>query len=163
MTRLRLLMAALLGAVIALGATFTVQAFGAGSSGPTIVYGCITHGQKLAKVGLTAPTCGPLATPVQLNSYPENANSMPQCTGIPRYGIDLSGCELKGSNLSGVNLSLANLSNADLTGVNFTNSELNGADLSGANLTAVTWSDTTCPDETNSNNDVGGTCLNNLG
>jgi uncharacterized protein YjbI with pentapeptide repeats len=155
-------MATLLGAVIALGATFTVQAFATGSSGPTIVYGCITTNHTLTKVGLTAPKCGSLATPVQLNSYAENANGMPQCTGIPHYGIDLSGCELKGSSLSGVNLSLANLSNADLTGVNFTNTELNGADLTGANLTAVTWSNTTCPDQTNSNND-GGTCINNLG
>lgn len=54
------------------------------------------------------------------------------------------------------------LSNADLAGVNFTNTELNGANLTGANLTAVSWVNTTCPDQTNSDND-GGTCVNNLG
>jgi hypothetical protein len=162
MGRLRLFMAALLGAVIALGATFTVQAFGTGSSGPTIVYGCITKNHTLTQVGLTAPTCGSQTTPVQLNSYPENANAMPQCTGVPHYGADFSGCELKGANLSEANLSLINLSNADLAGVNFTNTELNGANLTGANLTAVSWVNTTCPDQTNSNND-GGTCVNDLG
>lgn len=160
MTNLRLSMAALVGAVVALGATFSVQAFGQGSSGPTTIYGCIKAG-TLIKVGTTAPSCGPKTTPVQINSYSDNANGMPQCTGIPHYGIDLSGCELKGANLSGDNLSLANLSDADLTGVDFTNTELNGANLSGAMLTAVTWSNTTCPDQTNSNND-GGTCINNL-
>lgn len=126
-----------LGCCNRLGATLTVEAFARGPSGPTIVYGCITHNQKLAKVGLTAPTCGPLATPVQLNSYPDNANGLPQCTGVPHYGADFSGCELKGANLSDANLSLINLSNADLAGVNFTNTELNGANLTGANLTAV--------------------------
>jgi uncharacterized protein YjbI with pentapeptide repeats len=69
---------------------------------------------------------------------------------------------LKGANLSDANLSLINLSNADLAGVNFTNTELNGPNLTGANLTAVSWVNTTCPDQTNSNND-GGTCVNNLG
>ena len=50
----------------------------------------------------------------------------------------------------------ANLSYSDLTGA-----DLAGADLAGANL-GVIWSDTTCPDGTNSNND-GDTCVNNLG
>lgn len=45
----------------------------------------------------------------------------------------------------------ANLANANLSGDNFT----------GANLTGVTWSDTLCPDGTNSDND-GDTCVNNL-
>ena len=161
MTKLRLLIAALVGAVMALGATFSVQAFGEGSSGPTTIYGCIKAG-ALIKVGTTAPTCGPKTTPVQINSYPDNANGMPQCTGIPHYGIDLSGCDLTGANLSGVNLSQANLTNANLTGVTFVNSYLNGADLSGATLTDINWSNTTCPDQTNANND-GGTCVNNLG
>ena len=43
--------------------------------------------------------------------------------------------------------------------------DLTGADLTGANLhradlTGVIWSNTTCPDGTNSNND-GGTCAKN--
>ena len=65
-------------------------------------------------------------------------------------------------NLSAINLSQANLSNANLTGVSFVNTYLDGADLSGATLIYINWSNTTCPDETNANND-GGTCVNNLG
>jgi hypothetical protein len=34
--------------------------------------------------------------------------------------------------------------------------------LTSARLSRVTWSNTTCPDNTNSDND-GGTCVNNLG
>jgi uncharacterized protein YjbI with pentapeptide repeats len=48
------------------------------------------------------------------------------------------------------------LSGATLTGANLT-----GAQLSGADLTDAIWSNTICPDRTNSNND-GGTCANNL-
>jgi uncharacterized protein YjbI with pentapeptide repeats len=50
---------------------------------------------------------------------------------------------------------------ANLADANFTNDNLTGADLTGANLTGVTWSNTTCPDGTNSNTD-GDTCNNNL-
>jgi uncharacterized protein YjbI with pentapeptide repeats len=56
----------------------------------------------------------------------------------------------------------ANLTNADLSGANLTNADLDGADVTGASFTNVTWSNTTCPDGTNSNND-GDTCVNNLG
>ena len=56
----------------------------------------------------------------------------------------------------------ANLTDADLSGANLTNADLNGANVTGANLTDVIWSNTTCPDGTNSNND-GDTCVNNLG
>lgn len=60
------------------------------------------------------------------------------------------------------NLTDAALAGADLSGFNLTDVNLTGADLSGANLTDVTWSNTTCPDGTNSNND-GDTCVNTLG
>ena len=39
--------------------------------------------------------------------------------------------------------------------------ELTDADLTGADLVVVTWNDTTCPDETNSD-DNGNTCVNNI-
>ena len=79
---------------------------------------------------------------------------------------NLSGSSLQGSNLmnadlSGANLSGANLSGTNLKGVNFTNAILDGASLSGANLNGAIWSNTICPDGTNSNSD-GGTCVNNL-
>jgi uncharacterized protein YjbI with pentapeptide repeats len=74
------------------------------------------------------------------------------------YYANLSGAELANADLTGATMDNTNLSDADLT----------GADLSGAivtsrtDLTGVTWSDTTCPDGTNSDND-GSTCVNNLG
>ena len=61
----------------------------------------------------------------------------------------------------GACLTGAALNGADLTGANLTGTNLTDSDLSGATLTAVIWSNTTCPDGTNSNSD-GGTCVNHL-
>jgi uncharacterized protein YjbI with pentapeptide repeats len=82
-------------------------------------------------------------------------------SGANFAGSNLQGDNLQNGNFSGAdfqgdNLSGANLQNADLSGAN-----LKGANLQGANLKNVTWSNTTCPDGTNSNAD-GGTCVNNL-
>jgi uncharacterized protein YjbI with pentapeptide repeats len=57
-------------------------------------------------------------------------------------GASLLGAHLQGANLNGVNLSSANLS---------------GADLTGANLNHVIWSNTICPNGSNSDTN-GGTC-----
>jgi uncharacterized protein YjbI with pentapeptide repeats len=70
---------------------------------------------------------------------------------------NLTKADFYGANLAGTDLADANLTSADLTFANLT-----GANLSSANLTAVIWSDTICPDGSNSNND-GDTCINNLG
>jgi Pentapeptide repeats (8 copies) len=56
-----------------------------------------------------------------------------------------SAVELRGANLERASLVGADLSNADLTGA-----DLKGATLTGAKLDGVTWSDTVCPDGTNS-------------
>lgn len=85
---------------------------------------------------------------------------------------DLSGATLTQANLSGANLNSANLSGADLTGANLQGANLKGANLTGANLSGatgmasanlngVTWSNTTCPDGSNSTTD-GGSCLGHL-
>ena len=92
---------------------------------------------------------------------------------------DMSGANLTGAwmygggNWMGVDLSYADLTNAmmydlDLRGANLTGADLTGADLAylntsygPADLTGVTWSNTTCPDGTNSDNS-GNTCVNNL-
>jgi uncharacterized protein YjbI with pentapeptide repeats len=52
---------------------------------------------------------------------------------------------------------------ADLTGAQFVDgTDLTGASLSDADVAAVaSWSDTMCPDGTNSDNDAN-TCANNL-
>jgi|GEM_PF-6301217 len=85
--------------------------------------------------------------------------------------IDFSGANLdqvNGSNSSftndnfaGANFTKANFSNANFSGSNFTNANLKQANFSGTNITNVTWSNTICPDGTNSNND-GNTCVGHL-
>lgn len=82
-------------------------------------------------------------------------------------GADLNSADLSAADLTGADLDQATLTGADLAGATLTdadlaNANLTGADLDGATLTGVIWSDTTCPDGTNSNSD-GGTCLNDLG
>ncbi len=91
-------------------------------------------------------------------------------------GLDLSGLDLQGAvfglsnltdaNLSGSNLEStsfggANLTGANLTGVDLTLANLVGSDVTGADFTGATWSSTTCPDGSKSDQD-GGTCINNL-
>jgi uncharacterized protein YjbI with pentapeptide repeats len=85
--------------------------------------------------------------------------------------VDLSGADLADADLSGALLSAANLSGADLSGADLTDADLGprtlegeecsaqawGADLTDAHLANVTWSNTICPDGTNSD-DHGETC-----
>jgi hypothetical protein len=92
--------------------------------------------------------------------------------GDKMNGAFLKGIDLAGASLQGVNLRGADLSNADATDARFRctnleradaeNANLTGAALQGANLHDVLWSNTTCPDGTNSNAD-GGTCAGHLG
>jgi alpha-tubulin suppressor-like RCC1 family protein len=76
-------------------------------------------------------------------------------------GANLSNANLNGADLSGADLSGADLSGANLNGANLSGADLNGVDVAGANFNKVTWSNTTCPDGTNSNAD-GGTCTAHL-
>ena len=94
-------------------------------------------------------------------------------TNADLSGLDLSGVDLAGALVDGTNLSNANLTGANLTGANLHQDNLSGANLTNADLlgvypdvrtstfTGATWSNTTCRDGTNSDND-GGTCINNL-
>ena len=95
-----------------------------------------------------------------------------------RYS-DMSGVNLTNAWIYGggdwlmVNLSYADLTNAMMYDLDLRYANLTGADLTGAalaylntsygpaDLTGVTWSNTTCPDGTNSDNN-GNTCMNNL-
>ena len=111
--------------------------------------------------------------------------------GEPPFHADFVGVELRNadlryltvdyvfwrfSNLSGANFSHSTIYNTDfmdtdLQGVNFEHasllnvefyhSDLSGADLSVLSHNGVTWTDTICPDGTNSD-DNGGTCWNNI-
>ena len=70
---------------------------------------------------------------------------------------NLRDASLVDAGLAGADLFEADMTSADLTGANLT-----GANLDDANLTNVTWSNTACPDGTNSDAD-GDTCVNDLG
>jgi hypothetical protein len=87
-------------------------------------------------------------------------------------GVNFTAANLSGADLTNANLSSAILVDATLTNANLTQANLKGADLTQANLTGaqgmtsaslsgVVWNKTTCPDNTQSDQD-GGTCLNNL-
>jgi uncharacterized protein YjbI with pentapeptide repeats len=108
--------------------------------------------------------------------------------GMSLAGASLTGANLTNATFSGANLTGANLSNSNFMGsTNFTNANLRGANLSNSNfkgdtftganlsgsnlmgatglktatLTNVIWSNTACPDGTNSNSD-GGTCMGHV-
>ena len=76
-------------------------------------------------------------------------------------GRDLTDVNLKGANLVRANLTGANLKNTNLKGANLANANLTGARLKGTNVKDVIWSNTICPDGTNSDNN-GGTCVKHL-
>jgi virginiamycin B lyase len=82
--------------------------------------------------------------------------------GANLEGANLNGAQLQGyAFLDGANLQGSNLHGADLMGADLSRADLTGANLHGATLTGVKWSNTTCPDGTDSDND-GGTCANDL-
>jgi hypothetical protein len=82
-------------------------------------------------------------------------------TGTTLVGADLTGGYLIDSNLTGADLTDAVLSAATVTGANLTDADLTGSSLGGAHsVGGDIWSNTTCPDGTNSDGD-GGTCVNN--
>jgi hypothetical protein len=82
-------------------------------------------------------------------------------SGANLRGADLSTANLNKTVLSGANLSGANLNGANLNGADLTNVDLSGATTVGTNFNKVTWSNTTCPDGTNSDNNAG-TCIGHL-
>jgi hypothetical protein len=65
--------------------------------------------------------------------------------------------DLRNARLTGTYLRDVNLRNARLDGADFTGADLTGADLEGASLIGVVWSNTICPDGTDSNANKG-TC-----
>ena len=89
-------------------------------------------------------------------------------SGAYLYQAHLTDANLNGATLAHVWLGGANLTGADLTGADLTDAEMTDAEMIGAQmtngttLTGITWSNTSCPDGTNSDSDDG-TCVNNLG
>jgi len=77
---------------------------------------------------------------------------------------DLSAASLDSANLTDADLQDATLGITDFSDANLTDASLAGATYPGMytpTFTGTTWSNTICPDGTNSNDD-GGTCVNNL-
>jgi len=83
--------------------------------------------------------------------------------GLNLTGADFSGLNLLGATFQHANLTSANLTKANLTGVDFTSANLTQADLDGAKVsstvwTGTVWSDTICPNGTNSDSYAHGRC-----
>jgi len=117
--------------------------------------GCELAGANLSAVGM--PSAQFVETDLQYADL-ENAN----VANDNFTGANLSHARLV--NLDGLappGPSDANFANATLTEANLANANLSGDNFTGANLTGVTWSNTLCPDGTNSDN-VGDTCVGHL-
>jgi hypothetical protein len=76
-------------------------------------------------------------------------------------GAQLAGAFLPGASLKGASLRGADAQGADFAGDDLTNANLENAQVDGASFNDVTWSNTTCPDGSNSSHD-GGTCAGHL-
>ena len=77
--------------------------------------------------------------------------------GADLHNADLRGTSFAAARFVGANLRYARLNNVDLSRADLTGSTLGHA----TGLSSVTWSDTTCPDGTNSDAN-GGTCVGHL-
>jgi hypothetical protein len=133
MSKLRLLVAGVVGAVLALGISYGVESFAQGSGSVTTLYACLGTAGKPLKVKTSPLTCAAGNTQVSWYSYPPSASGTPQCTGYPHVGIDLSGCDLQGADFGEADLSNATLVGANLADTNFKGAN-SSANLSGANL-----------------------------
>jgi len=88
-----------------------------------------------------------------------NNYSGANCVANDLSGAQLFNANFSWSNLSYANLSGANLINANLTGANLTGADLDGATMFNANVSGVTWSNTICPDGSNSSTNTSDTCI----
>jgi carbonic anhydrase/acetyltransferase-like protein (isoleucine patch superfamily) len=135
----------------------------------------VSVGATLIGVGVDRLTKSPVSSPGTTTTNPWIPITVNGCIVEPNAdcpnanlsNYDLAGADLTHANLSGANLSYDYFSVANLSGANLTNANMNGDELWSPNgqtlsdVASVTWSNTTCPDDTNSNND-NGTCANNL-
>jgi uncharacterized protein YjbI with pentapeptide repeats len=81
-------------------------------------------------------------------------------TGTTITDTSFSDSDLTNADMTGIiDANNSEFGNTNLTNVNFTNANLTGATQMGtANVTGAIWSNTTCPDGTNSNSN-GNTCV----
>jgi hypothetical protein len=124
---------------------------------PVLCTGCYLpgidlHGANLVKAQFGPDGGGPSSLPLAI------------LINADLTGANLSDAFLNHAFLTGANLSNATLAGADVFSSNLSNANLTGANLNGvtggtsATVTGVIWSDTICPDGTNSDND-NGTCI----
>jgi hypothetical protein len=111
---------------------------------------------------------GPQGAPTQVypGSYFLSCVSCAYLQGVNADFVDLADDDFTGSDLSSGHMIFANLSGVTLRSANIAGLQLNHANLAGADLqgahgtpeiTDTFWSNTTCPDGTNSDQD-GNTC-----
>lgn len=84
-------------------------------------------------------------------------STFPSSPGSIFYQANLTGANFTGSTVGQSNFDGANLTNANMTNANL----FSAANLSTATRTGIIWSNTICPDGTNSNNN-GSTCEGHL-
>jgi uncharacterized protein YjbI with pentapeptide repeats len=100
------------------------------------------------------------STGLELNNAIVQSDDLNGDTFAP--GTDFSSSSLAGTTFEGDSLVGADFSNTHVSGADFTNADLTGASFTGDDTSGVIWSNTTCPDGTNSDND-GGSCAGDLG
>jgi len=116
---------------------------------------------KSGASGPTLPVTGPAATALGTHTIGAKACSTTTFAhGVSLAGQSLTGCWLKdvdlsaatltGTDLAGSQLLVGNLSSANLTSADLTHASLFLANLASSVRTSVVYSDTTCPDGTNS-------------
>ena len=100
---------------------------------------------------LIGPGAGTYLTDADLNSR--------NLTGVDFSGLNLLRATFEHANLTSANLTKANLTGADFTSANLTKADLDGATVSSTNFTSTVWSDTICPNGSNSNTLAHGRCF----
>lgn len=129
--------------------------------------------RELAALGMSAAfvvalgSCGDAGA--LAGAPPTAAVADPACLAAVAPAASLVGCNLSQADLAGADLyktgarlKEARAYNAMFTGAVLVNADLtNAVGLTADALTGVIWGNTTCPDETKSD-DVGGTCLGHL-
>ena len=100
---------------------------------------------------LIGPGAGTYLTDADLNSR--------NLTGVDFSGLTLLRTTFEHANLTRANLTKANLTGADFTSANLTKADLDGATVSSTNFTGTVWSDTICPNGSNSNTLAHGRCF----
>ena len=133
-------------------------------------------GTRLAGANLLGVTSGKVTgVPASLPAHWQLRRGFLIGPGAFLFGADFSGAKLAGdlesiqgdqasftsANLTGADLAGAELCNSYLNNANLSHADLRGACLNPADLVGVIWSDTTCPDGSNSNSHHNG-CLSAL-